>query len=503
MSKSGRTHKTLGIALYIAISTFLLFDLSHSFKQFCVMRLDGDIAESVLPYPSVQKTFDDPTGIKTILNNDKHLGTNRFFSHYFLHKTFREVPLFLQKFCDPIDSVYYTSAIMKLIMLILILVLLSIIVSGKINLFSLKFIVAAAVFIPFFQTNGRALANEIGIIGGSITYDFFYAMPLIFLLLYYVPIFLEILHHKKLKMNWILIILWTIFAVVSCFSGALNSPIILITNVILFFYLFIKKWKTDNSKSFLLKIFNSIKKIDRRMYLFLVPIGVLALYSTFLGTYIDAYWEIKPSLKDLYLLLPKGIFNSFFASVSYSIILFLLIANYLIVFFKYKNDTEYKKILGLYRFLIVFTLIYVLLLPLGGYRPYRPLLLRFDTIIPITILSMITICYGFLFIFKRLLTEKWTYYLKIVYPLFFVLILTFFTFRDNLKVHNECEKTSLYTIANSKEDVVVLDNNCAVVGWGTFASPEESAPHGELLYLWKITDAKKRWYNVPKLNENW
>jgi hypothetical protein len=94
----------------------IILDLSKSFKQYCACRLDGDIAESVLPYADVQKTFDDPTGINTITNNEKYLGTNRFFSHYFLHKTFRRIPFLLQNFYDPIASVYYTAAIAKLIM---------------------------------------------------------------------------------------------------------------------------------------------------------------------------------------------------------------------------------------------------------------------------------------------------------------------------------------------------------------------------------------------------
>ena len=477
---------------------FILFRLSSSFKQFYAWSLDGDIFESVLPCPNVQKTFDDPTGIKTIINNDKHLGPNRFFSHYFVHKTFREVPFLLQNFCNPIDSVYYTAAIAKLMMQILILLLLAIIINGNFKLFSLKFIFTIAILIPFFQTNGKHLAGEIGIIDCSITYCFFYAMPLIFLLLYYLPLFFELLHNKRIKMNWILITLWTIFAIISCFSGPTIPPVILITNLILFSYLFIKNWNSDRNPSFSRRCLNAFKLIPKRMYLFLFPIVFLALYSTFLGTYNNAYSEIQLSLKKLYFILPKGIWNSFFNSVSYIIILFMLITNYLIVFFKYKNNTQYRKIVNLYRFLIVFAFIYTLLLPLGGYRPYRPLILRYDTIIPITILSILTICYVFLFILKQLQSEKWKYYLKISYPSVYFLIFTFFIVKNSIRIHNnDCEKSSLYIIANSEEDIVVLDNDCAVVGWGTFATPEESKHHGELIYLWNITDKPKLWYNRP------
>jgi hypothetical protein len=484
--------------LYAIILAFILFDLSYSFKQYRGATLDGDIAESVLPYHDVQKTFDDPIGIKTIINNDKHLGTNRFFSHYFLHKTFREIPLLLQNFCNPINSVYYTSAIAKLGMQITILLLLAVIITGNFRIFSLKFILIAAIILPFFQTNGWLFVCKIGIIDRSITYCFFYALPLIFVLLYYLPIFLELLHNKKIKMNWILIVLWTVFAIISCFSGPLNSPIILITNLILLGYLFIKNWKTNGIQSFPTKVFTTIKKIDRRMYLFLIPISVFALYSTFLGTYINAYEEIKPSLKELYLLLPKGIWNIFFNSISYSIILFLLVTNYLIIRLKYKNSEQYEKVMSLYKFLIIFSIIYILLLPFGGYRPYRPLILRYDTILPITIFSIITICYAIQFILRQLRSKKWTHKLKIPYCLGISLILLFFVYKDQIYIFNECEKASLYVISNSTEDVVALDNDCSVAAWDPIYNPEESRRYGKLLYLWNITDKPKLYYNLPK-----
>ena len=176
--------KIFNYLLYIGLLIFILFNLSNSFKQYYAATLDGDVVESVLPYSGIQKTFDDPTGIKTIINKDNHHNPNRFFSHYFLHKTFRVVPPIFQKFVDPVESVYYTSACSKLVMQLIILLLLATIICGAINIFSLKFISTAAILIPFFQTNGWRLVCEIGIIDRSVSYCFFYTLPLIFLLLY-------------------------------------------------------------------------------------------------------------------------------------------------------------------------------------------------------------------------------------------------------------------------------------------------------------------------------
>ena len=499
--KNNQISKKVGIILYIALLLFVLFNLSNSFKQFYGMKLDGDILESTLLLSGVQKTMDDPIGIKTIINNDKHPIPNRFFSHYSLHKTFRELPLFLQNLCTPIDSVYYTSAIARLVMLIMILLLLATIITGRTNLFSLKFIVVVALLIPFLPTNGGHLSREMGLIDRSVSYCFFYAMPLIFLLLYYVPIFWNLLHDRIIKMNWAFILLWAIFAIISCFSGPLNSPIILITNLILFVYLFIKNWRTIENQSFSRKCVQTFKAIPKRMYLFLFPIVFLALYSTFLGTFNNAYLEAQLSLKEMYAILPKGIWKFFFVSVSYLIMIFLLLINYLIIRLKYKNEPQSKKIFGLYQFLIFFTVLYVLLLPLGGYRPYRPFILRSDTALPITVLSMITIFYTFLFLLKQLKLEKWKYYLKTVYPSVFFLISLFFLLKNKTYVYNECEKGGLFTIASSEEETVALDNDCSVVSWGTIYDPEESRPYGELLYLWNITDKPKLYYSLPESDE--
>jgi hypothetical protein len=98
--------------------------------------------------------------------------------------------------------------------------------------------------------------------------------------------------------------------------------------------------------------------------------------------------------------------------------------------------------------------------------------------------------------------EKWKYYPKTVYVSVFFLILLFFVIRNKTYVFNECEKSSLYIIANSKEDIVILDNNCSAVGWEPIYTPEESKNYGELLYLWKITDKPKLYYNLPVSNED-
>jgi hypothetical protein len=488
--------KNLKIFLYITLLVFIVLDLSHSFRQYKVHTLDGDIAESVLPYSDIQKTFDDPTGIKTIINNDKHLGPNRFFAHYFMYITFNKGPLLLRNYYEPVESVYLTAAISKLLIQIAILLLLAIIVSGSFNFFSTRFMIAAAIITPFILTNGYRMVAQIGIIDISVTYTFFYALPLIFFLLYYLPIIFELIHDKKIKMNGLMIVLWSIFAIVSCFSCPINSPIIVIINSLLFLFLFFKAWQTNNNNLLFSRAFICFRNISRRNYLFLIPITILALYSTFLGTYNNAFSDIQLSLKQLYSILPRGIWKNF-TSEGYLVLAALLIINFLMISLKYSKEAHYKTVRGLYFFLITYSIIYILLLPFGGYRLSRPLLLRYDTVMHITVLSIITISYTIIFISKFLMKEKW-YGLKIVYPAVLLFFVTFLLANGKICVYNDCEKASLHIIANSEEDVVALDNNCAVLSWGPLSTPEVSSwfRYDELLYLWNITDKPKQYYNL-------
>lgn len=138
--------------------------------------------------------FNSPTGLDVILGDQKYHNPNRFFSHWIYNRYFDSTPFLLQKFTNPIQSIYLTSAISKIIFQILLIYLLSMFITGKRNVFKLDFIIAAVLITPLFQTNGYR--SYMGIIDSSITYTFFYAMPFILLMLYFSPF---IFHHLFLK----------------------------------------------------------------------------------------------------------------------------------------------------------------------------------------------------------------------------------------------------------------------------------------------------------------
>jgi hypothetical protein len=108
-----------------------------------------------------------------------------------------------------------------------------------------------------------------------------------------------------------------------------------------------------------------------------------------------------------------------------------------------------KKIISSLKWIALFAFIYILLLPLGGYRPYRSNILRFDTVMPITICLFYIYGLSTLFLLENITKRKSMYYAAIIT---FSLI---FTYADHSTLNeNECEKQALMTIANSEDQIV-------------------------------------------------
>ncbi len=72
---------------------------------------DGDMAGGIVPAKDVQKIFEDTFGFNSILTEEKH--PNRFFAHLFFRDYFQKIPIFLQNFTSPIESIYISATFAK------------------------------------------------------------------------------------------------------------------------------------------------------------------------------------------------------------------------------------------------------------------------------------------------------------------------------------------------------------------------------------------------------
>jgi hypothetical protein len=480
--------------IYGLLFLFILFDVGYSFVQHLQKPLDGDMADCILPSKEYQKIFHDPLGISVITQDASYPNPNRFFCYYVFSKYFKSIPIFLQNFTTPIESIYYASALAKILIQISILLLLGFFITGKRNIFNKDFMIAVALITPLFQTNGYR--SYMGIIDPSITYTFSYALPCMWLLLFYLPFYHSYINEKKFSPNIFIIVFLIGIAVFITLNGPLNPGVIIIISLLYILHHFKLNYSKSLNTSTTQRVLNALKNIPKTHFFFFSLAGILSLYSLYLGSKSSLYLDIKIPISQRYMRLPEGIYFLISQKIGYPLLLIMIGINAFFIY-KFNKTIEGLKILNLLKWIGIFSLFYIILLPLGGYRPYRPDIIRYDSIMPIT-LALIFI-YGLSTIFLiRNIKNKGSY----VYLIIVVAFSMIYTLSDKLEPgRNVCEKEALTQIANSKEDTVLLNNDCSVIAWEKITDPNESERNAELLQLWRITNGIKLYYQPSEKKE--
>ena len=463
----------------------LITDLSYSFVQHLKMPLDGDMAECILPSKELQKIFEDPLGLTVISKNAVYPNPNRFFGQWTYSKYFKHLPSTLQNFVSPIESIYLSCAIAKIIIQIGLLILLAFYITGTRKIFNRSFILSVIIIVPLFQTNGYR--SYMGIIDPSITYTFFYALPCTLLLLFYLPFFNATFHQTNFISNKLGLILLFVFTVFLTLNGPLTPGIVLVISLLYFFYQIKSNYHQFVGSSFIFKIIQSLKIIPKAHF----SISILSLYSLYIGShnYNSIYESDNISIYERYIRLPMGLYYLLTQKIGFPILLIMIGINAYLINRKLNNE-EGIKILNLLKWIGIFSLLYILLLPLGGYRNCRPNIISYDTIMPITI-SLILI-YGMSTYF--LIKNFNPYFLKRYLPVIIVFSIIF-TFADKPEFSkNDCEKKALEAISLSKDNTVLLEYDCSIMAWGKIEDPAKSELNAQLLEYWGITKKKKLYY---------
>jgi hypothetical protein len=135
--------------------------------------------------------------------------------------------------------------------------------------------------------------------------------------------------------------------------------------------------------------------------------------------------------------------------------------------------------------------LYILLLPLGGYRENRPNVLRYDTMMPIVVCLVFMFSASTLFLVKNLKRKKKYWHLVLLAG-----VLLLFTINDEARFSkNQCERAALEEISKSDSSLVRLTCNCSVLSWNVKMKPEDSDLNARLLTMWNITKSDKRYSN--------
>lgn len=468
-------------ALYIVLLLLLVADLAYSFMQHLHQPLDGDMAWNIVPAADVAPILVDPLGIGAITEGRTYANPNRFFCHWIMRTYLGEVPLLLQVFTTPIDSVYLACALAKIVVQVMLILLLAAYATRTINVLRLDFIAAAVLIAPLFQANGYR--SYMGVIDPSTTYTFFYALPCVFLLAYFLPLFL--LREQSVvspHRHW----WWTVPAsFFVCLSGPLNPGAVLVAAVLLAGRPMVLAVR-DGRRG----VVALLRSIPAAYVPFLLPAGILSVYSLLLGQYNSITIGTRIPLADMYAQLPMGVYHQFTQKLGFPV-LFATIALHLVLIAKRYATKEGLSLLRMAKWVGAFAVLYIVLLPLGGYRDYRPLILRYDTIMPITLAIMVVAVASALYVLKEA-PAGW----RKVHVSLLVGFAVIFTVADEPGFDKDrCEREALGLIAASPSLVVPLVQACSVLDWRPIVAPEDSELNAELLLHWRVTDRKKLYYN--------
>ncbi len=463
---------------------FLLSDVAYSFYQHSQTYLDGDIANIVMPSPSYNKVLTDPFGV-TAMKGEMYPGPNRYFAHAGMSAYFKTVPFLFQYIDTPINSVYWAAALIKIFIQVLIISLLAGYISDK-NSNKNAFIIAAALITPLFQTTGYNL--YMGIIDRSITYNFFYALPLGLLLLYFLPFYKEKYSDNSI-FSWMMNFALLLFMVFLSFNGPLIQAVILILCPAILLYKAYNVFKIQENVLFLKRIWLSIILIPKQLLFFFIVFCLLSLYSVYLGTFNSENLTHIIPLAERYARLPLGLFNMLTQRIGFALFVAVFILNILIIF-KLKKVQESQNLLYIFKWIAYFSLAYLLLLPLGGYRNYRPNIVRYDTFMPILLAMFFFYGKSTLFIISYLVKKKKVFYLATI-----LIFSGIMTFADKpTKYLNDCEKAAFETISHSPKKIVALENDCKVMAWEKITDSSHSETNARLLHYWGVTKEVKLYY---------
>lgn len=463
---------------------FIVADVFYSFLQHYYFPLDGDLPGIVAPSPGYTPVLKDPFGFAVFFNDVIYPNPNRFFAHSSMHYYFNYAPLVIQQITDPVKSLYVAAGLAKTFFQLLLLWLLAAFISGTLNPVKSKFIVAAALAVPLFQ-QAHGFYMSMALIDMSISYAFFYAFPMGLLLLFFFPFYRSEFYNKPLKLNLIVKALLVLLAVVLAFHGPIIPATSIVVCALAIGYKWVKIYRQNPSLPFL----SALRKIPRPILFYFSLLSALSFYSLYIGMHNSESLNHTISLSERYIRLPAGIYDILTIDKGLSLLTGIIVLNFLLVLMT-KKTGQRQKLLFILKWIGVFSAIYLLLLPLGGYREYRPNIIRYDSIIPILVLLYYFFGISTYYLLKQLQSKT-----RLVYAAVVVVILFIFTRADNLvRWQHACEKGALEQIAASEEDVVPVKAECTIISWGIIHDPQESELHARLLQRWRITKEKKLFY---------
>ncbi|MFK7798352.1 MAG: hypothetical protein AB8E82_12945 [Aureispira sp.] len=489
--------------LIAVLAIFALWDLYTSFDFYRHSELMGDFTTITLPHAWYTPVLEDPLGLNVMMTGEGHAATNRFWAHYITYAYFNQFPFLLQNLgISPIDSIYLACGWLKLLTQLGIILLFSKWILGNTALFSKYTIALVAFLCPFFltaDTHYRAfdLTSSMKIIDPSIAYTIFYASSLLLLLLYLHPFLQRAWGLKTGGFSIPQHLLLFLLSFVISFNGPTSSPVILLICPLILLSLWYKNFKELSTTPFAEPVVAAIKMIPKELLFHFVWVGVLNLYSFYLGTFNLENPTTQPLLLERYGLLWQGfyhhyIYNNYHIAPWAVLFIWTLINTKIIV--GLAQPIKQKRYINTFKVLLLFSIGYILLLPLGGYRAYRPFIIRYDVAMPVNLGLLFLFAYSCTILVKQLQGTPQKIYTSLLIGL--VVFLSIVDRTPN-SASNVCEYEALQQLAKAEETLVELPP-CKILSWSLYTDPTgaDSETVCKTLYLWNIIDTEEKRYYV-------
>lgn len=460
---------------------FILIDLIIAWLQYVNMPLDGDLYAVVLPAPWYSDVLQNPFGLEALIEGKEYGGAGRFSAHWVQATYFKTFPFLFQYFVSPIQSIYYSSAFFKIMMHLGIVFILAAYICGDFKILRKEFLLSGCAVAPFIQSYG--LYNRMGLIEKSITYVFFYIFPVLILLILLYPFYRYYLSQKQqgFSLGWYTPI-WLITAWSLAFFGPMVQSLMILSGGLVILSIWTTGFFLEKDKNILQLFARPFREKFRMVGITMTCLVLFAAFGYLVGLQNSENIASLP-LAEAFRKALGGISFHYIKSWHFWAIAPFLVIQLYWLFGKRDNDNlKLKKIL---LFSGIAIAVYMLILPLGGYRSYRPMIYRYDLLIPVTL----TLVYWLIVSgnhFVRSLSKK----AKPIYASFAAVLLAALFFNDiRIKSdRNDCEIEKLQQLSESTKDTLILEDDCTIMGWTIDDNYYFTEKKVKLLKIWGIVD---------------
>ncbi len=374
---------------------------------------------------------------------------------------------FFRLFLDPVQSIYACVASLK--MLIHLGFLLFFYQCFKLRMkrnFDLSVLVLASscIIVDRFSASFTTIMS-------SPIYTIFYTLGvLLFLLILFPPILNRIVddYTSKFSFGKSIGLVLASFAVVQC--SPVIPPIVLLSVIAYVGMYFIKSGG----------LIHFFKNHELPFICFLAAICMISIFSFYVGSFNKENFSVQLSIWERYQKLGPGLLQYFTGGPILLPLILLGSAAY--YFRKDKSDGDKR----LHLFMLIFFISFTILLPLGGFRSYRPMLVRGDTFMIINCFILLLVLRNIYLLYKH--QEK----NRFIVPIVAILLLSI----DLSGIgRNKCEKEALYAIMNAPSNTdVSIDYNCKVLSWDKMTDPYLLDINAAFLEKMKVATKGQRYH---------